>query len=312
MGIGGKYRTMTKKQKKIVQCPFCDSNRLYFRRGLISDVLISLIVPVRSYTCGSCSRSFRLYGNYFTSKQALIHVFGILAVLAVINPQLLLPESWLLQEETKQAENSPAENAKMELAESEPENELPLLSMAIANATNSSFQMQNGTVTITNSTKAVTLNAVKTTANATQPNATLTNATSKTILAFNSTEVANDTVPAEKSKEAVEGKQGLQEGKLKSIYFKEVSGKTRISLDLGGSPLSYTSFFLRDPNRLVVDIQGKWDYFGPTVLKPENPIFSRFRIGVYEDKIRMVMDLKGQTPAPVITKTMTGLDIDVK
>lgn len=285
---------MTKKQKKIVQCPFCDSNRLYFRRGLVSDVLISLIVPIRSYTCGSCSRSFRLYGNYFTSRQALIHVFGVLAILAVINPQLLLPESWLLKEETRQIENFPAEKAEIELAESEPENELPLLSMAIVNATNSSFQMQNGTVTITNATA---------------------NATSKTILAFNGTEVANATVPVEKteqSHEAIEEKQGLQEGKLRSIYFKEVSGKTRISLDLGGSPLSYTSFFLRDPNRLVVDIQGKWDYFGPTVLKPENPIFSRFRIGVYEDKIRMVMDLKGQTPAPVITKTMTGLDIDVK
>ena len=296
---------MTKKQKRIVQCPFCDSNRLYFRRGLISDVLISLIVPVRSYTCGSCSRSFRLYGNYFTSKQALIHVFGVLAILAVINPQLLLPESWLLQEETKQAEKSPAEKAEMELAESEPENELPLLSMAIANATNSSFQVENGTVTITNATEADKSNFV---------NAT-TNATTKTILAFNSTEVANATVPSEKleKKEAVsEEKQGLQDGKLKSIYFKEVSGKTRISLDLGGSPLSYTSFFLRDPNRLVVDIHGKWDYFGPTVLKPENPIFSRFRIGIYEDKIRMVMDLKGQTPAPVITKTAIGLDIDVK
>ncbi|TIH13508.1 AMIN domain-containing protein [Marinifilum sp. JC120] len=295
---------MAKKQKAIVQCPFCDSNRLYFRRGLVSDVLISLLVPVRSYTCGSCSRSFRRYGNYFTSKQALIHIFGVLAILAFINPQLLLPESWLLQEEQKMVE--PVEQTEIELIETEPENELPLLSMAIANATNSSVMVENGTVAIV---------AANATANATLNNATQANATSKTILAFNGTEVGNATSSAKavvEVKKPKKEKHGLQEGKLRSIYFKEVDNKTRISLDLGGSPLSYTSFFLKDPNRLVVDIQGKWDYFGPTVLKPENPIFSRFRIGIYDDKIRMVMDLKGQTPAPVINKTGSGLDIDVK
>ncbi|WP_319780332.1 AMIN domain-containing protein [Maridesulfovibrio sp.] len=295
---------MTKKQKRIVQCPFCDSNRLYFRRGLVSDVLISLLIPVRSYSCGSCSRSFRRFSNYFTSKQALIHIFGALAILAVINPQLLLPESWLLQEE--QAETSPVAEPNIEIIESEPANELPLLSMAIVNATNSSYDISNGTVVIapTNGTN-----------NSTQSNATQPNATAKTILSFNGTDVGNSTAPAKKDEEVKnteEEKHSLQAGKLKSIYFKEVDGETRISLDLGGAPLSYTSFFLKDPNRLVVDIQGKWDYFGPTVLKPENPIFSKFRIGIYDEKIRMVMDLKGQTPAPVISKTENGLDINVK
>ncbi|WP_320176185.1 AMIN domain-containing protein [Maridesulfovibrio sp.] len=298
---------MTKKQKRIIQCPFCDSNRLYFRRGLVSDVLISLLVPVRSYTCGSCSRSFRRYGNYFTSKQALIHIFGALAILAFMNPQLLLPESWLLKEDSKVAEQS--EQAEIELIEAEPENELPLLSMAIANATNSSVAIENGTIAIP--TDNGTANEMH--GNGTETNATQTNSTSKTILAFNGTDVSNATTVENVDAKEPEGtKHGLQEGKLKSIYFKEVDSKTRISLDLGGSPLSYTSFFLKDPNRLVVDIQGKWDYFGPTVLKPENPIFSRFRIGIYDDKIRMVMDLKGQTPAPVINKTASGLDIDVK
>ncbi len=137
----------------------------------------------------------------------------------------------------------------------------------------------------------------------------------KLFFSFNGTDVGNSTAPAKKDEEVKnteEEKHSLQAGKLKSIYFKEVDGETRISLDLGGAPLSYTSFFLKDPNRLVVDIQGKWDYFGPTVLKPENPIFSKFRIGIYDEKIRMVMDLKGQTPAPVISKTENGLDINVK
>ncbi|WP_319761170.1 AMIN domain-containing protein [Maridesulfovibrio sp.] len=303
---------MTKKQKKIVQCPFCDSNRLYFRRGLVSDVLISMILPVRSYTCGSCSRSFRRFGNYFTSRQALIHILCVLAIIAFINPQLLLPKNLLLQEE--QVTEEPAVKTD-KITNITAKEELPLLSMTIANATNSTFSMENGTLAIT---------AANGTTNASQTNMTQTetiaeNATTKTILAFNGTDVSNSTAAkknsgkvAEKATEPVKQIQGLQQGKLESIYFKEVKGKTRISLDLGGAPLSYTSFFLKDPNRLVVDIHGKWDYFGPTVLKPENPIFSRFRIGIYEDKIRMVMDLKGQTPAPVIAKTANGLDIDVK
>jgi DNA-directed RNA polymerase subunit RPC12/RpoP len=303
---------MTKKQKKIVQCPFCDSNLLYFRRGLVSDVLISMLLPVRSYTCGSCSRSFRRFGNYFTSRQALIHILCVLAIIAFINPQLLLPKNLLLQEEQVTEETVVKTDKITDITAKE---ELPLLSMTIANATNSTFSMENGTLAIT---------AVNGTTNASQTNVTQTetiaeNATTKTILAFNGTDVSNSTAAkknsgkvAEKATEPVKQIQGLQQGKLESIYFKEVKGKTRISLDLGGAPLSYTSFFLKDPNRLVVDIHGKWDYFGPTVLKPENPIFSRFRIGIYEDKIRMVMDLKGQTPAPVIAKTANGLDIDVK
>lgn len=299
---------MAKKSRKIVQCPYCDSNRLYFRRGLVSDVLISLLTPVRSYTCGSCSRSFRRYGNYFTSKQAMIHIFGLLAILAFINPQMLNPQNWFLEQQVEPIEQVvPTEIA----AENNATDDMPLLSMTVANATNSSLILKNGTISVidndvANSTKIVAGN-----------NTTLANGTVKTVLAFNGTEVINATPliansTAELKTTSTKEKHGLQMGKLKSIYFKAVDGKTRINLDLGGSPLSYTSFFLSTPERLVVDIHGNWEYYGPTTLRPENPIFSRFRIGIYDDKIRMVMDLKGQTPAPLITKTATGLNIDVK
>ncbi|WP_154655354.1 AMIN domain-containing protein [Maridesulfovibrio hydrothermalis] len=307
---------MTKKSRKIVQCPFCDSNRLYFRRGLVSDVLISLLLPLKSYTCGSCSRSFRRFGNYFTSKQALVHVFGLLAILALINPQALNPQNWFLEEQKIEVKTTDTEKAAYDLSveqenpllETTAVTDIPLLSMAITNSTNSSFIVENGTISVIS-------NATNSTFTKNIPTA---NTTSSTILSFNGTDVINATEHVEKEQitkstpEPVEEKHGLQNGKLKSIYFKAVDGKTRINLDLGGSPLSYTSFFLRTPDRLVVDIHGNWDYFGPTTLKPENPIFSKFRIGIYDDKIRMVMDLKGQTPAPVITKTGTGLNIDVK
>ncbi|WP_035076030.1 AMIN domain-containing protein [Maridesulfovibrio zosterae] len=292
---------MAKKNKKIVQCPFCNSNRLYFRRGLVSDVLISLLLPVKSYTCGSCSRSFHRFGNYFTSKQALIHIVGLIAILAIVNPHFLNPQNWFL----KKQKTEPVEMiAEISSEPAQNSTEMPLLSMAVMNSTNSSLIFENSTVS---AVEDMVENATKT-----------GNQTDKTILAFNGTEVVNATTDmatnntADLKPEPVNEKPGLQNGKLRSIYFKAVADKTRINLDLGGAPLSYTSFFLSNPDRLVVDIHGNWEYYGPTILRPENPIFSRFRIGIYEDKIRMVMDLKGQTPAPVITKTSTGLNIDVK
>ncbi|WP_291327986.1 AMIN domain-containing protein [Desulfovibrio sp. UCD-KL4C] len=278
---------MPVKNKKIIQCPFCNSNRLYLRRGLVSDAFISLLTSVRSFTCGSCSRSFRKYNNYFTSKQALIHILIILAILAIANPDLINPKNWLMKEQVVTNQENPAIEKLNSDADADPE-KLLANNETIAIITNGTIT----TVTAVNGTTNGTVDAV-------HENATVTE------VGFNATEInmAAAKTPA---------KTGLQSGKLNSIYFKNIKKKTRINLDMGGSPLSYTSFFLRNPNRLVVDVIGKWEYFGPTTLRPENPIFSRFRIGIYENKLRMVMDLKGNTPAPTISKTDTGLNIDVK
>ncbi|SME89164.1 AMIN domain-containing protein [Desulfovibrio gilichinskyi] len=294
---------MPVKNKKIIQCPFCNSNRLYLRRGLVSDAFISLLTSVRSFTCGSCSRSFRKYNNYFTSKQALVHILIILAIVAIANPDLINPKNWLMQEQVAAVQETPATGQLS--SEADPEELLVNNeTIAIATAVNGTSEL-NATSTyqpeiIDNATEIEVVNGTANgTAGASQENATVTE------VGFNATEI---NVAAVKNPV----KTGLQGGRLNSIYFKNIDKKTRINLDMGGSPLSYTSFFLRNPDRLVVDVIGKWEYFGPTTLRPENPIFSRFRIGIYENKLRMVMDLKGNTPAPTISKTDTGLNIDVK
>ncbi len=302
---------MPVKNKKIIQCPFCNSNRLYFRRGLVSDAFISLLTSVRSFTCGSCSRSFRKYNNYFTSKQALVHILIILAIVAIANPDLINPKNWLMQEQVVTSLETPATDQLS--SEADPE-KLLANNETIAIVTNGTITIitdvngtseRNATSTyqpemINNATEIEVVNGTTNgTADAIQENATVTE------VGFNATEI--NLMPIK-----TPVKTGLQGGRLNSIYFKNIAKKTRINLDMGGSPLSYTSFFLRDPDRLVVDVIGKWEYFGPTTLRPENPIFSRFRIGIYENKLRMVMDLKGNTPAPTIMKTDTGLNIDVK
>ncbi|SDL10034.1 AMIN domain-containing protein [Maridesulfovibrio ferrireducens] len=291
---------MPVKNKKIIQCPFCNSNRLYLRRGLVSDAFISLLTPVKSFTCGSCSRSFRKYNNYFTSKQALIHILIILALVAFTRPSLINPGNWLMQEQATQ----PEKYIQLEQQSTENLPEDQFTNNGIAATANATGEF-NATLAYKPETldNATVLDVYNGTSNSTVD--TMQVSFDNSEVSFNATE-QNATVPK------ITAKTALQGGRLNSIYFKNIGGKTRINLDMGGSPLSYTSFFLRNPDRLVVDIHGSWEYFGPTTLKPENPIFSKFRIGIYENKLRMVMDLKGDTPAPTIMKTDTGLNIDVK
>ncbi len=327
---------MTLKNKKIIQCPYCNSNRLYLRRGLVSDAFISLLTSVKSFTCGSCSRSFRKYNNYFTSKQALVHILIIIAIVAFTNPSLINPKNWLMTKQTSEAdqqissESTDAMSQPVDLTTQSYEalssseslgGDTPVagnntgyseIQNPTSNGTNSTIaalQIPTNATMFGNSTDAMD-GAVNGTSNGTTYEVnTFVNGTDMNFNASAIADVQNGTITAA-SKPTF--KAAIQSGRLNSIYFKDIGRKTRINLDLGGSPLSYTSFFLRNPDRLVVDIHGSWEYFGPTTLKPENPIFSKFRIGMYEDKLRMVMDLKGDTPAPSIKKTDTGLNIDVK
>ncbi|OEU71362.1 MAG: AMIN domain-containing protein [Desulfovibrio sp. S3730MH75] len=323
---------MSLKNKKIIQCPYCNSNRLYLRRGLVSDAFISLLTSVKSFTCGSCSRSFRKYNNYFTSKQALVHILIILAIVAFANPSLINPKNWLMTEQISEADQQVASESTepmvqpVDLTTQSYEalsSSAPLGGDTLVAGNNTSYaKMSEPTGNGTNSTAAViplpangtmvsnSTSTVNGPANGTTYKVnTFVNGTNMNFNATAIADVQNSTVTAPVKPTF---KAAIQSGRLNSIYFKDIGRKTRINLDLGGSPLSYTSFFLRNPDRLVVDIHGNWEYFGPTTLKPENPIFSKFRIGIYEDKLRMVMDLKGDTPAPSITKTDTGLNIDVK
>ncbi|WP_235727635.1 AMIN domain-containing protein [Maridesulfovibrio frigidus] len=294
---------------------------------MVSDAFISLLTSVKSFTCGSCSRSFRKYNNYFISKQALVHILIIIAIVAFANPSLINPANWLMTEQASEANQqvvSKSTETMVQPVDLTTQSYEALSSSeslggdTTATANNTSYAEMQATGNGTNSTTAV----IQLPANATMASnstGSLNGTTYKvntfvngTDMNFNATAIAdiqNSTlaVPSKASFKAA-----IQSGRLNSIYFKDIGRKTRINLDLGGSPLSYTSFFLRNPDRLVVDIHGSWEYFGPTTLKPENPIFSKFRIGIYENKLRMVMDLKGDTPAPSITKTDTGLNIDVK
>ncbi|OXS27985.1 MAG: hypothetical protein BCS36_02740 [Desulfovibrio sp. MES5] len=80
---------------------------------------------------------------------------------------------------------------------------------------------------------------------------------------------------------------------------------------VGTAPLNYKNMTLNSPERLVVDLDGKWQVKAPGV--PKNPVVTNVRLGKMDGKTRVVIDLSGK-PASVryvLSKDKLSLDIRV-
>ena len=80
---------------------------------------------------------------------------------------------------------------------------------------------------------------------------------------------------------------------------------------VGTAPLNYKNMTLNSPERLVLDLDGKWQVKAPGV--PKNPVVTNVRLGKMDGKTRVVIDLSGK-PANVryvLSKDKLSLDIRV-
>ena len=80
---------------------------------------------------------------------------------------------------------------------------------------------------------------------------------------------------------------------------------------VGTAPLNYKNMTLNNPERLVVDLDGKWLVKAPGV--PKNPAVTNVRLGKMDGQTRVVIDLSGK-PANVrfvLSKDKLSLDIRV-
>ena len=121
------------------------------------------------------------------------------------------------------------------------------------------------------------------------------------------------TAPAEKSassnteKAAKPAPQKLEITRF--VVFARDKGAT-IRL-VGTAPLNYKNMTLNNPERLVVDLDGKWLVKAPGV--PKNPAVTNVRLGKMDGQTRVVIDLSGK-PANVrfvLSKDKLSLDIRV-
>lgn len=119
-----------------------------------------------------------------------------------------------------------------------------------------------------------------------------------------SQEAGKNSKPAEKVDQASEKKPAKASEPQKESSNKKantsVAGKATPKILLytkeavleikANGPIRCKTFRLTSPDRLVVDLIGKWDVVAPTV--PSNTIIQRVRIGEASEKTRIVLDLK--------------------
>ena len=78
---------------------------------------------------------------------------------------------------------------------------------------------------------------------------------------------------------------------------------------VGAAPIAYKNMQLSGPERLVIDLDGKWQVKAPGV--PKNPAVTNVRIGKGDDKTRIVIDLTGKIQ-PKFTLSKDGHTLDIR
>ena len=78
---------------------------------------------------------------------------------------------------------------------------------------------------------------------------------------------------------------------------------------VGAAPIVYKNMQLSGPDRLVIDLDGKWQVKAPGV--PKNPAVTNVRLGKDGDKTRIVIDLTGKVQ-PKFTLSKDGHTLDIR
>lgn len=76
-------------------------------------------------------------------------------------------------------------------------------------------------------------------------------------------------------------------------------------------PIKYSSMTLENPNRVVLDLDGQWE-FPPDPGIPRNDLVEHVRIGKNGDKTRVVIDLKDKPRQSRVVTSNNGATVDVR
>ena len=71
------------------------------------------------------------------------------------------------------------------------------------------------------------------------------------------------------------------------VYSRDKGATVRL---VSKDPIKYKTLQIHSPERIFVDLEGKWDMASPAI--PKNPLVSNIRLGKQSDKTRIVVDLK--------------------
>jgi len=85
-----------------------------------------------------------------------------------------------------------------------------------------------------------------------------------------------------------------------------------LSLDVKGLAGEPTGFQLSSPPRYVVDVPGNWTYAGEKQISVAKGSVSTVRLGIHQDKLRIVLDLDHEPKQASARRTPDGLTITIR
>lgn len=80
-------------------------------------------------------------------------------------------------------------------------------------------------------------------------------------------------------------------GRLLDVVTASDDAELHLLLQTDAPPRSFQHFRMLAPERLVIDIQGRWSTDLPGALSLGHPLAERLRVGTHEDMVRVVVEL---------------------
>lgn len=105
--------------------------------------------------------------------------------------------------------------------------------------------------------------------------------------------------------------------RIASILAASQGGKAQVTVAADGPVKDFKAFTLASPPRFVVDLPGRFEYRGPAEAKVQGAALTAVRVGVYPDKVRLVLDFATPGPdgrpakVPAVASSPRGLVISV-
>lgn len=90
-------------------------------------------------------------------------------------------------------------------------------------------------------------------------------------------------------------------GNVIRVIAEEKPGEYVLVIQTSKPPANFSRMFMTDPPRLVLDIDGAWNYNGPLSSSTGDTFIRQIRVGKHADKFRVVLDM-----APDATTRLRG------
>ena len=100
------------------------------------------------------------------------------------------------------------------------------------------------------------------------------------------------------------------------VVAEEKGGEYVLLIQTNKAPAAYSKMFMTDPPRMVLDIDGSWNYNGQRSSGTGNDFIRQIRVGTHPDKFRVVLDMAPDAPmrmrgTPTVERVPEGVVLKI-